>query len=101
MLVLTRKIMESIIVGDNIEVTVVDIGSGQVRIGINAPNDVRIYRKEVYDEIKAAAEASARSADIMASKKDQLKQIAWKVTDQKLSGLSVKEEKKKDDVDKK
>ena len=93
--------MESIIVGDNIEVTVVDIGSGQVRIGINAPNDVRIYRKEVYDEIKAAAEASARSADIMASKKDQLKQIAWKVTDQKLSGLSVKEDKKKDDEDKK
>ncbi len=61
MLVLTRKMMESIIIGDNITVTIVDIGSGQVRVGIDAPREIRVFRKEVYDEIRAAAQESAQS----------------------------------------
>lgn len=52
MLVLTRKKNESIIINDNIEITVVDIQGEQVRIGINAPKDVSIYRKEIYLEIE-------------------------------------------------
>ncbi|MCX7746387.1 MAG: carbon storage regulator CsrA [Clostridia bacterium] len=51
MLVLTRKKEQSIMIGDNIEITIVDIQGDQVRIGINAPKNVAIYRKEIYLEI--------------------------------------------------
>jgi carbon storage regulator len=53
MLVLGRKINQSIIIGDNIEIVVVDIRKDQVKLGIKAPRDVAIYRKEIYEEIKA------------------------------------------------
>jgi len=52
-LVLTRKKNESIIINDNIEITVVDVQGEQVRIGINAPKSISIYRKEIYLEIQA------------------------------------------------
>ena len=65
MLVLTRKIGETFIVGDDITVTVVDIvGGNKVRLGINAPASVPVYREEIYDLIKkenaAAADACRR-----------------------------------------
>lgn len=47
MLVLTRKLNESIIINDNIRVTVVGIRGNQIRLGIEAPGDVRIYREEL------------------------------------------------------
>lgn len=50
MLVLSRKVNEQIIVNDNIVITVVDVGQGKVRIGIDAPRDIPIDRREVYDE---------------------------------------------------
>jgi carbon storage regulator len=53
MLVLSRKKGETIIIGDNIEISVVDIIGDQVRIGISAPREVSIVRKELYEEIKA------------------------------------------------
>lgn len=52
MLVLSRHRDETIIIGDGIEVTVVDIKGDKVRIGINAPRDIPVHRKEVYDTIK-------------------------------------------------
>jgi carbon storage regulator len=52
MLVLTRKRNESIMIGDDIEVAVVSITGAQVRIGIRAPRDVAVYRKEIYLEIQ-------------------------------------------------
>ena len=52
MLVLTRKVSESIMVGDDIEIMVVLIGSDKVRIGIKAPKETPIHRREVYDAIK-------------------------------------------------
>lgn len=67
MLVLTRKKDQTIIVNDNIEITVLDIQGDQVRIGINAPRSVAIHRKEVFLEIqeenKKAAEAGNISLD--------------------------------------
>ncbi|MGE5398723.1 MAG: carbon storage regulator CsrA [Chitinophagales bacterium] len=54
MLVLTRKKNESLIIGDDIEIVVVDIQGDQIRIGINAPRSVPVYRKEVFDEITEA-----------------------------------------------
>ena len=50
MLVLSRKVYESIIIGDNIRITVVGIHSGQVRLGFEAPRDVEIYREEIKDK---------------------------------------------------
>lgn len=52
MLVLTRKKDQTIVINDNIEITVLDIQGDQVRIGINAPRSVSIHRKEVFLEIQ-------------------------------------------------
>ena len=62
MLALTRKKGESLVINNNIEITVLEIRGDQIKLGINAPKDVPIYRKEVYlliqEENKAATEAS-------------------------------------------
>ncbi|MBF0536803.1 MAG: carbon storage regulator CsrA [Nitrospirae bacterium] len=52
MLVLTRKSEEAIKLGDLITITIVEIKGNKVRLGIDAPNGVRIYRKELYERIK-------------------------------------------------
>jgi carbon storage regulator len=52
MLVLTRKSNQSIMIGDDIEVSVLSITGGNVRIGIQAPRDIPIFRKEIYLEIQ-------------------------------------------------
>lgn len=54
MLVLARKIGEKIIVNDNIEIIVLDANQNTVRIGVNAPKSVSVYREELYREIKSA-----------------------------------------------
>jgi len=58
MLVLTRKVNESIVIGDNIEVTIVDVSGKKVRLGINAPKDVAVHRREVYDSIQCQSKES-------------------------------------------
>jgi len=52
MLVLSRQRDESIMIGDNIVVTIVDIRGDKVRLGINAPNEVPVHRQEVYEAIQ-------------------------------------------------
>ena len=52
MLILSRKIEESIIVGDSITIKILGIHEGQVKIGIEAPKDVKVYRSEVYEQIQ-------------------------------------------------
>jgi carbon storage regulator len=52
MLVLTRKAGEGIIIGDDIRITVVEMKGGGVRIGIDAPREMKVHRQEVYDRIK-------------------------------------------------
>ncbi len=56
MLVLTRKIGEVIMIGDEIAVEILHVSGGQVRIGITAPIDIPVHRREVYDRIKALEE---------------------------------------------
>jgi len=53
MLVLSRKKNESIIIGDDVEIVIVDIKGDQVKIGIKAPKSVSVHRAEVYEEIQA------------------------------------------------
>ena len=52
MLVLSRHKDQTIMIGDNIEITVVDIRGDKVRLGITAPSDIPVHRKEVYEAIK-------------------------------------------------
>lgn len=58
MLVLTRKRGQSIIVGDDIEITILEIDRDHVKIGISAPKSVKVYRRELYEEIKKTNVAS-------------------------------------------
>ncbi|HHW68377.1 MAG: carbon storage regulator [Epulopiscium sp.] len=62
MLALTRKKDESIIIGDQIEITVLDIQGDKVRLGIQAPKNIAIYRKEIFLEIKEVNEAAVQSS---------------------------------------
>jgi carbon storage regulator len=57
MLVLSRKKNESIIINDNITVTVIEIRGDKVRLGIEAPKDVTVHRREVYEAIQSQARA--------------------------------------------
>lgn len=52
MLILTRRIGETLKIGDNIDVTILSIRGNQIRIGINAPRDVSVHREEIYTRIK-------------------------------------------------
>lgn len=64
MLVLSRQRDETIIIGDNIEITVVDIRGEKVRLGINAPPHVPVHRKEVYDAIKREKQEKSDSGTV-------------------------------------
>ena len=63
MLALARKVNESIVINDDVEVTVLEIKGDQVKIGINAPKSVPIYRRELYVQIQKANEEAMNSAD--------------------------------------
>ena len=58
MLILTRKIGESLMVGDDVTVTVLEVNGGQVRIGIKAPRDIAVHREELFDRIQDGVDHS-------------------------------------------
>lgn len=68
MLVLTRRLNQSIKIGDDIEITVIEVRGDQVRLGVAAPRDVAVHRKEVYLQIqqenRAASQSSADVPDL-------------------------------------
>jgi carbon storage regulator len=64
MLVLSRKKNESIIINDNITVTVIEIRGDKVRLGIEAPKDVTVHRREVYEAIQNQARTSDQGAKV-------------------------------------
>lgn len=63
MLALSRKTNESIMLGNDIEVTILEIKGDQVKIGINAPKSVPIYRKEIYLQIQESNKEAAQAND--------------------------------------
>ena len=73
MLVVSRKKDESIIIGDNIKVTVVEISKDRIRIGVDAPENVKIARSELYDTEKFNMQAAINkpSIDILAALHDK------------------------------
>jgi len=65
MLILSRKVDEKVVIGDDIVISIVEIRGDQVRIGIDAPKKVKVFRQEVYDAIKAENKAALKSAVVI------------------------------------
>jgi len=78
MLVLTRKPGERLMIGDNIVLTVVEVKGDNIRIGIDAPREVKVYRGEIYDAIVAENRQAALSTDLTGL--DKLKAVDVKKT---------------------
>ena len=69
MLVLTRRLGEAITIGENIKIVVVDIDGNQVKIGIEAPREIEIYREELFERIKGVTFAESKKAQNISEKK--------------------------------
>lgn len=69
MLILTRRVGETLMVGDDVTVTVLGVKSNQVRIGVNAPRDVAVHREEIYQRIQ-----DEKSTDDVSSDQEQIEQ---------------------------
>lgn len=63
MLVLSRQRDESIIIGDDVEITIVDVRGDKVRLGITAPKHIAVHRREVYDAIQREKQAREREGE--------------------------------------
>ena len=76
MLVLTRKSNQSIMIGDDVEVSVLAVTGEKVRIGIQAPQEIPVFRKEIYLEIhREGAEAAVAKEDTPAAVDDALREL--------------------------
>ncbi|MCU7836598.1 MAG: carbon storage regulator CsrA [gamma proteobacterium symbiont of Taylorina sp.] len=64
MLILTRRVGETLIIGDDVSITVLGVKGNQVRVGINAPKDVSVHREEIYDRIQNEKTSDDDSEDI-------------------------------------
>ena len=73
MLALSRKQNEAIVVGNDIEITILEIKGDQVKIGIQAPKSVPVYRKELYMQIKDANQEAIKQAGTL----ENLKNLLW------------------------
>jgi carbon storage regulator len=63
MLILTRRVGETLMIGDSVSVTVLGVKGNQVRIGITAPKDVAVHREEIYQRIQRGGDARDDAAD--------------------------------------
>ena len=88
MLILSRKKGQKLIINDNIEVIVIDSDNGVVKLGIDAPKDITVFREEVYIELKKANKDSTSAAlDLI---NNLQKHIEEHKVDNKLKSISVK-----------
>lgn len=62
MLILTRRVGETVVIGDDIEITILGVKGNQVRVGVKAPRDVAVHREEILERIRREGEMSAIKA---------------------------------------
>jgi len=74
MLILTRRVGETLMIGDEVTVTVLGVKGNQVRIGINAPKDVSVHREEIYEEIRQENRASVATQVDLTALAERLRQ---------------------------
>lgn len=67
MLVLTRKAGESIVIGNDVVITVLEVRGGQIRLGVDAPRNLAVHRAEIYQQVMAENQTAVASADIRSS----------------------------------
>lgn len=65
MLILTRRVGEAVVIGEEVTVTVLGVKGNQVRIGVNAPKSVSVHRDEIYERIKNEREGEAEAGDVL------------------------------------
>lgn len=94
MLILTRKCGQKLIIADNIELTVVECSRDQVKIGIEAPKDIFVYREEIYRQIREANKNSNIASNRTMDALQNLLEPSQK-TDKKLNSISAKISKNK------
>lgn len=63
MLILSRKTNQKIVIGENIEITIIDVKGDQVKVGIEAPRELKVFRREVYEEIQKENLAAQQIAE--------------------------------------
>lgn len=76
MLIFTRRRDEAIMIGDGIEVKVLRVGQDVVRIGIDAPSEVAVHRREIYEQIRAENLAAAQAVGQAATLADRVRKVA-------------------------
>ena len=64
-MILTRRVGETLMIGDEVTVTVLGVKGNQVRIGVNAPKEVAVHREEIYDRIKREQEVDANHMEVV------------------------------------
>ncbi len=67
MLILTRRVGETVMIGDDIAVTVLGVKGNQVRVGVNAPKEVSVHREEIYERIKREEQAGGATRRVISS----------------------------------
>jgi carbon storage regulator len=65
MLILSRRINEKVLIGDDISISIIEIRGDQVRVGIDAPKKIKVFRQEVFDAIKEENRAATKSAPVI------------------------------------
>jgi carbon storage regulator len=64
MLILTRRVGETLMIGDDVTVTVLGVKGNQVRIGVNAPKEIAVHREEIYERIQREQENAAKASSV-------------------------------------